>query len=293
MAVNRRARAKAGTADAGIPSIRTSGLVEGEWTGGETLPDSHDLLRHVCRSMGVEGRFDIELDTREFADPVSGAKLGLGSSAALTVALVTALCTLAGRPGDAEAEAFEAHRLFQHGHGSGIDIATSFNGGVIEYRISEPSRSLQWPAGLEYAVLWSGRPASTREKIEKLDQARRKEGAAAGTAPLCDASEAVVDAWRSAGVAELLAAFRHYVDALVHFDVDHTLGIFDAGHRELAGAAEKRNLVYKPCGAGGGDTGMVFAADRQAVASFASFAAESGFQLLDASLEAQGVLLES
>ena len=79
----------------------------------------------------------------------------------------------------------------------------------------------------------------------------------------------------------------------MQFDVDYDLGIFDAGHQELAKAAAKRSLVYKPCGAGGGDIGMVFATDKEAVAEFTDLAAQNGYQLLDVLLEASGVILEN
>jgi phosphomevalonate kinase len=79
----------------------------------------------------------------------------------------------------------------------------------------------------------------------------------------------------------------------MQFDVDHDLGIFDAGHHELTNAAAKLELVYKPCGAGGGDIGVVFATDKAAVAKFTNIAGESGFRLLDVSLEISGAKLEN
>ena len=84
----------------------------------------------------------------------AGAKLGLGSSAALTVALLGVVHQLAqGALGsgqkpaqgpilNAEIDAqlgFEiaqsAHRASQGGVGSGLDIATSLNGGVIRFDV--------------------------------------------------------------------------------------------------------------------------------------------------------------
>ena len=110
---------------------------------------------------------------------------------------------------------------------------------------------------------------------------------------LCDAAEATARCWSVGATAEILAGFDRYVEALMQFDVDHDVGIFDAGHRELTEAAAKRSLIYKPCGAGGGDTGVVFASDRKAVAEFAEFADQYGYRLLDVSLEASGVIVES
>jgi phosphomevalonate kinase len=306
MAIDRRARVRVSNAGSDFYTARTSGYVEGEWkfridnNGSfdwiEDQPPAGglDLLQQIWRIIAVDGPFDIELDTSEFFDPASHSKLGLGSSAALTAALVTALFGVTGDPGDAEIEAVRAHRRLQQGRGSGADIAVSLRGGIIEYRVQEPAvcRSIEWPVGLEYAVLWSGRPASTSEKLEKLDAVRRKGGTGASAARLCEASESVAKAWSGGSTAELLAVLHRYNKALGQFDVDHDLRIFDAGHRELTDAAAKRDLVYKPCGAGGGDAGMVLSTDRRAIAGFIRLAEDSGFKLLDVSLETRGALFQ-
>ena len=307
MAIDRRARAEVTVTAADYQSVRTSGFIEGEWRFaanengnfewlGEAPPAGDlELLRKVWSGMDINGSFDISLDTSEFLDPVSGSKLGLGSSAALTVALVAALSNVTNRANDDATDAADAHRRLQHGRGSGVDIAASLAGGVIEYRMQEsaPCRPERWPAGLEYALLWSGLPSSTSEKLQRFDEARHSKGSATSMSRLCDAAEATAKCWSAGATVELLAGFHRYVEALMQFDVDHDLGIFDAGHRELAEAAVKRSLIYKPCGAGGGDTGVVFASDREAVAEFAEFADQYGYRLLDVSLEASGVIVES
>jgi phosphomevalonate kinase len=307
MAIDRRARAEVTITAADHQIVRTSGYIEGEWSfaanekgnfewiGDAPPAGGLELLREVWTGMDVNGSFDISLDTSEFLDPVSGSKLGLGSSAALTVALVAALSRVTNRADDDATDAADAHRRLQHGRGSGVDIAASRAGGVIEYRMQEvtPCRPEQWPAGLEYALLWSGSPSSTSEKLQRLDEARHRRESATSMSRLCDAAEATARCWSTGATAELLAGFDRYVEALMQFDVDHDLGIFDAGHRELSEAAAKRSLVYKPCGAGGGDTGVVFASDREAVAEFAKFADQYGYRLLDVSLEASGVIVKS
>ena len=306
MAINKRARAEVADAGADFQTVRTSGYIDGEWKflaredgtfewiGTEPPEGSLDLLHEVWTTMGIEGKFDIDLDSVAFLDPVRRTKLGLGSSAALTVALATAFSNVTNRTSVAATAAAEAHRRLQYGRGSGVDIAASLAGGVIEYRMQDSGvcRPIPWPAGLQYAVLWSGRSASTSEKLKVLDEGRRSGRAGSSTASLCDASESTAKCWSAGDRTELLRALHNYVDALMQFDVDHDLGIFDAGHRELTKAAAKRKLVYKPCGAGGGDTGIVFADDSRAIADFTSVALEVGFELLGVSLEAQGVILE-
>ena len=307
MAINRRARADVRVTGEGYQIVRTSGYISGEWQfqvtedgdfewiGDEPATGSLDLLHEVWTTMGIDGNFDIRIETAEFVDPVGNVKLGLGSSAAVTVALVTALSKVTNRAEGAATDAAEAHRRLQNGRGSGVDIAASLAGGVIEYRMpgSGVCRPISWPTGLEYALLWSGRAASTSEKLQKLDEQRRGGRSETSTRRLCEASEATALCWSAGETPKLLAMLREYIDALMQFDVDHDLGIFDAGHQELAEAAANRRLVYKPCGAGGGDTGILFATDRRAIAEFTEFAGESGFQLLDVSLEMSGVILES
>jgi len=307
MAVNRRARGEVHISDAEFQTVRASGYLDGEWKflaggngnfewiGDEPAEGSLDLLREVWTTMAIDSNFDIGLDTVEFIDPLSKQKLGLGSSAALTVALVTALAKVTGKSTNVANDAAVAHRRLQHGRGSGVDIATSMAGGVVEYRMQDSGhgRPTAWPAGLEYAVLWSGRPASTGDKLMRLEEARRGEQSGTAGSELRNASEATARCWSAGETAELMAVLPRYIDALMQFDVDHDLGIFDAGHQELADAAAKRKLIYKPCGAGGGDAGIVFATDKEAVAEFASLAGERGFQLLDVSLDKRGVILES
>ena len=307
MAINRRARAKVCAVNADFHTVRTSGHVDGEWkfrvdeNGSfewfkrEPPAGGLELLQQIWKTIRINGKFDIELNTEEFLDPVSQLKLGLGSSAALTIALITAFSNVLGTPLDAGSEAVKVHRLFQHGRGSGVDIAASLNGGVIEYRMQESAvcRSLKWPTGLEYAVLWSGRPVSTRKKLKKLDRGHQNGKPAASITCLHEAAEATAMTWATGSTTELLDEFICYIDVLKQFDVDYDLGIFNSGHRELVDLATKRNVVYKPCGAGGGDAGIVFATDRQALENFICRAEANGFQLLNISLEDRGVLLEN
>jgi len=213
-------------------------------------------------------------------------KLGIGSSAALTVALIAAFDKITDGGIDVLRAATDAHRRFQQGSGSGVDIACSLAGGLIEYRMGgEPISSLTWPNGLAYALLWSGVAASTDEKLNQL--ARTEAGQA--RAELVVASARVAASWREGNPIEILQQLRDYTKALRKFDVDHRLGIFDAGHAELADAAASAGLVYKPCGAGGGDIGIVIANDVSDIATFVDAARESEFKQLNMAIDETGI----
>ncbi len=80
----------------------------------------------------------IEIDTTTFFDARSGAKQGLGSSAAAAVLLTTALFQLGDRDPvflkeDVASTAIAAHRAANGGRGSGYDIVTSTLGGVVRF----------------------------------------------------------------------------------------------------------------------------------------------------------------
>ncbi len=226
------------------------------------------------------------LDTSAFVDADSGAKFGIGSSAALMVALGRALAPKKASNGDVGAIAAIAHRDFQRGTGSGVDIATSIAGGLIEFHMLDARVTrLTWPTGLNFALLWSGVAASTQERVDRLLVSEAKpsrkilSGAAATTAT----------AWQSGSAAAVIAAYVDYIDALMSFSIDHGLGIFEAGHDALVQDANADGLVYKPCGAGGGDVGIALATDSAQLSAFVEHAAESGFRHLDFDIDMTGV----
>jgi phosphomevalonate kinase len=219
-------------------------------TPGFSGQDSHAVIDAVCG--GIRPASVIELDTTAFS--VEGAKLGIGSSAAVTVALTAAL----EGSTDVSAKAMHAHAALQGGSGSGIDVAAAIHGGLIRYEMS--SRSvvrLDWPDGLAMRVLWSGVPASTAAKLNRL----AAQAAQPSRAVLVRAAATIAEAWQSGDAEKVLAGYPAYIDALRQFSVDHKLGIFDAGHDQLTDAAMAGNLVYKPAGAGGGDIGVFFGSD--------------------------------
>ncbi len=296
MAVNRRARVAVVASTRGQHSIVAPGYsaTEGlfrvnngqiEWSAGG---DEYDLVECVWRELHPEtdGDVTLMLDTREFLDEASGDKTGIGSSAALAVALAAALGGLCRPDIDLAAAAGRAHRAFQDGKGSGVDIANSTLGGIIEYRMGQAAISLAWPEGLHFALLWSGVAASTAAQVSRLQQAQSQDS----RATLGAASEQLALHWQSGAAVALLEAYPSYCETLRAFSIDHDLGVFDAGHDEVYKSARDRGLVYKPCGAGGGDVGIVMGHDRSLVEAFADDHDAHGFRRLDVEMEHAGVM---
>lgn len=289
MAVDRRATASVRRVDAAWNSVTSSGYspVEGrfvhkaapQWLQGER---EYRLVDAAWRALDPDndGCLSIELDTRAFYDEASGMKIGLGSSAALTVALTAALAPSS----DLLGSALRVHRLFQAGAGSGVDIATSVNGGLLEYRMQGAKTSqLRWPEGLAYRLVWTGVAASTAGKLERL----KEKGHRRSQEALQQAASNMAGAWHSAAAA--LSQLPAYIETLRQFSDDHDLGIFDAGHDKLVNAAHAAGLVYKPCGAGGGDVGILLGTNNAELDEFLTGMRVSGWRVLDCELATQGV----
>ncbi len=217
----------------------------------------------LATNMGCDAGLSLILDTRDFVDPESGQKTGIGSSAALIVALTAALNELSQPTINAVDAAFAAHQELQEGHGSGVDIACSLAGGLIEYRAS----------------------------AKKSHSLARSEARPSRLALVC-AAKRLANAWRQQAADVILEEYRDYTTVLREFSLDHDLGIFDAGHAELVEAAQSAGINYKPCGAGGGDIGIVLAKDAVAIQAFVDNALTAEHRVLDASIDLQGVRTE-
>lgn len=272
-----------GFADAPARFVCDGGAVH--WLGDAAGYTLFETLWVESRASSPES-LDITLDTRAFRDEASGSKLGLGSSAALSAALATALARLGGH--DPGRVALRAHRRFQGGTGSGVDVATSLSGGIVRFRIRDdrPLR-LDWPEGLHYALYWSGTTADTRSKLERL----AGQPATSARQRLVESADCFAEKFIVGDAGDILAGLAEYCESLRDFDAEHGLDVYAAGHAKLADAAVDCGVCYKPCGAGGGDMGIALAASEHALASFSAVARQAGFRRLDATIDPCGTAL--
>ncbi len=303
LAVDRRAEVR--IEPAGACSVRSLGhLVEpagfdyfadGVTRWHEDRGAGHSLLDAVLQTLAdgaplPPGRaFSAVLDTAAFYHGPD--KLGLGSSAALTVAATAALGRHFGRDFEAES-AYAAHRRLQRG-GSGLDIAAAIAGGLIVFVGGDAGAPIvcpvAWPVDLHAGFLWSGRPAVTAPRIRRFEA--WSAGAEAGPllSELKSAARSAADAWSEGDAQHILAATREYGRCLAELDEAAGVDIYGAGHAGLARLAEDAGVVYKPSGAGGGDLGVAFAADRRRLDAFLAEAARAGFATVGLAPEPQGL----
>lgn len=196
-----------------------------------------------------------------------GVKVGLGSSAAATVAAILAGHLASGRDVDAArrlATAMTVHRAVQ-GSGSGIDVATSTFGGVIRF---EAGGVTPLDATLLASVVFSGVPAATGPRVERYlawsDAARAR---------FVDRSWALADDF----AADPVGALREAAGLLRRMADDAGIPYWTDAIGAIVAAAEAEGGAAKPSGAGGGDVVVALFADPDRRAAFEGAVGGAGF----------------
>ncbi|MYA18136.1 MAG: hypothetical protein F4Z28_15955 [Gammaproteobacteria bacterium] len=239
------------------------------------------IARHSIAESEAPEHIEVRIDSAPcYRD---GIKLGLGSSAATVTALATAFGVMGGGA-PRLTDLYDLHADFQGG-GSGLDIAAAVTGGVIRFedRIATPVRL---PRGIHLAFVFTGSGSRTAALLDTFDTWRQR-GATASLERLAAAAREVVDCTLHPDT--FLDALGEYTDLLERFAQSSRIGIFGPGHRRARTLSSRVGVVYKPCGAGGGDTGMAVSADIHAVQAFKEQAEAAGLAALDMNIAPQGV----
>ncbi len=243
-------------------------------------PGAHgSLLAAAAKIFGSGLRelepFSVRLCTREFY--AGKTKYGLGSSAALAVALSGCLQQALKRPADVQT-ALAVHRELQGGSGSGIDVQASFRGGFVASS-DGAVRSCRWPAGVQLMPVWTGVAASTPGMLAQLAQfaAAQPQIYKQQQARLAERSAAVLQACDADNSAALLTALAEVAVGLREFAAASGLQIWSPEHEHLAELADQAGVVYKPSGAGGGDYGVAVSADDARLSRFRQAVSAAGF----------------
>lgn len=234
----------------------------------EGLSDTHvkqlrlfDEVRSAVNSAApATASFDIVIESSQFVQ--DGHKLGLGSSAAVAVALTAALAAGRGMyltPLNLFLLAANAHSAAQGGKGSGGDVAASVYGGHILYRKGSEPLHVSWPNDLKLFAVVTGTGSSTVDLVSRVADYAAKNPAEYRTdiGRLTSLADGTTAALTSAKGMLLLA--DEYFRGVQILDSHAQAGIVTDRHRELRRFAASSAAVFKPSGAGGGDLGLVFA----------------------------------
>lgn len=290
MAINRRASCSVRITESGEWSIRSQPSF---WNADLSLTEiahsqSNDLIASVLHRVGktltLPSQAELSMDTRSLFH--FGKKMGLGSSAATLVSLYVAVCTLSEMESSMEGALGLHDEVYKSG--SGIDIATSFTGGVVQFQ-DRNIQSINLPPGVETRVLYVGTSTTTSDKV-LLFKDWLSEQPESTAERIKSASETVV---RSVGrAADFLDALRYFVEIQEFIDSGSRIGIWGPQHRAMKSLANRDGVLYKPSGAGGGDIGLAISTDMDVLDHLVESAEKMGLREIDAQVEDAGVRVE-
>jgi len=260
--------------------------------------DTSRLKSEIAKSLGLRSDVGWRLisDSSELFDGKN--KLGLGSSAALTSAIAGAVFTLKNQALPENTALWSVlqniHSVAQGKRGSGVDLAASIAGGVNTFvnkqDVSAKINSMTLPENLHFAFFWSGQSAATPKFLNSLSQwqQRNRNTYENAMAELGRFSEKVCASELGNRFVENLSFFT---ESLYAFDIQTKLGVFSGGHEALYLESKKHSgLVYKPCGAGGGDLGLAVSDQMSIVEGFKNKAGSHGFRVVPLSTDERGML---
>ncbi len=234
----------------------------------------------------------VTLDTQAFFEGKD--KLGLGSSAALTVALERLLAPKASADVIFE-RAFKAHRDFQRGAGSGIDLAASVHGGVLRYRLRHPElperTALKWPPDLAMIAVWSGASADTRSYVGAVSAFAGREPSSYSSlmGNLKRLTEQACTAFQAGDIDGFLALIESYREGLASLGKTAGIAIETPEHAQIGAIARSCGARYKPAGAGGGDLGIALCRQSEAAKTQEALNA-AGFTIVPVAMASSGAL---
>jgi mevalonate kinase len=241
----------------------------------------------------------LRLDVVSHLDSADGTKLGLGGSAAVTVAIVAAIFALAEVATDPPeqfhdavfATAWRAHRAAQNGIGSGADVAASTYGGIVRFALRPRGlpevAPLPRPGNAILLAAWTGATATTVDLVRRYLALPYDERRSA----FLRASRANVDrlanALRCGSISA--AALDSGSTALSQLAASTGLPLLTPRLLQLLAIARAHGAPAKSSGAGGGDCGIALTTDVAAAQRIRNAWRAAGLVPLDLALSGQGV----
>ena len=244
------------------------------------------FLAEVAGRVGRDpGR--LRVDTSAFA--TDGRKLGLGSSAAATVAFAGALAP--------ELELTAIHELAHQAHGavsaragargSGVDVAVSVWGGVIRAtprgEACPAIEPIALPADLVWVAVDSGSPADTRDLVSRV-MARAKDR------DLDRIARACADLAAASTAAEAVEAIEAGMTAIAELGEATGVALLTEPLGRIARVARRHGGAAKPTGAAGGDMAFAGFVSEAAARQFCDDLKAAGISSVPLALDPHGLL---
>ncbi len=289
------------TGNLNLPEIQFTLDSEGDAHFRTTLSDKTErqlrfvlsMLKYVTQRNGKIPGASIEIDTAPFYHKTTGHKFGLGSSAALTVSLLSALMEYLNKHIEQEdlyREAYLAHRHAQGKLGSGTDIAASATGGVMSYTMPESIDKLNgqvkthsWPENLHMITIWAGYSASTRSFVSNVNVFRDQHPVRYDSImrTMMELSHEGSWAFENGDTDAFLNIVDDFKNQEYLLGQESDTEIISDVHQEIFRMVRNAGGTYKPSGAGGGDIGVAFCKDLVTADRIRHVIKESMFDVMD------------
>ena len=229
------------------------------------------------------------IDTAEFY--FKNKKIGIGSSAAISSALIYAIDSyflIKSKTSLIVDKAIRLHKKKQNNLGSGLDIITSIaDSRLIECNINGATnrtwKKHQWPSNLLIKGVLTNRESLTTKMIEKYNQGHLLNKEFFETLKF-DADKVLEDlsmSWAEKNTESILRCMEDYNIIMRRLNERYSLGIYTDEHQTLLDLANKFEIFYKPSGAGGGDLGFILTDNQSKFKKFNNLLIENNFQTID------------
>ncbi|WP_413627291.1 phosphomevalonate kinase [Fructilactobacillus vespulae] len=266
------------------------------------------VAESYAKSLNIEMKtYDIEVDSE--LDSGDGKKYGLGSSAAVTVATIKAICKLY-KLNLSKIELFKLAAISHfevQGNGSLGDIASSVFGGLISYSsfdrawLSEFRKKvsldhlikLEWPyleiiplkipSVLQFLVGWSGAPASTSHLIDKVELTKgsNQQQYQKFVHDSDKRVHEITNGFNQNNVDLIMDSIKHNRDLLLGLGKLANVAIETPKLTKLIEIADEFGGAAKTSGAGGGDCGIVLIRNTSEVQQVINKWRDNDIELLD------------
>ncbi len=262
----------------------------------------NSLIKKESRSIAMPGSIEMIIDSSDFFAPDGTTKLGLGSSAALTVGLMAAVRQMLDRDCSNKQQllkdSYDLHNHFQGLAGSGIDVAASIYGGVFQYQMKRDAsdfaprvKVMPIPKDLQMRFVWTGQPASTADYLKKMANYRKHNEAKFNQTmqSLANLAGAGCEAFLNGRTDTFFQVVQDYHNRLAQLGAESRIPIISDVHRQIADIVYAGGGFYKPSGAGGGDFGVIFSSSKSHITELAQSVARNGFTTTDINVGAEGI----
>lgn len=290
LAVNRRAQCSIVVRDEGHWELRSTPLFWNETVSLQDLVSKNRTdplsatLNWFLEHGTIPEHCSLHMDSEGFFS--KQRKLGLGSSAAVLVTLYASLATLGGLPMDVK-DVLKIYSTTQT-QGSGIDVLTSFSGGLVSVR-EQTSTSVELPEGIYLDIYSVGFSTETATMVDRFRKAFDNLPVALQES-FIGTADTVANSLTDKS--DFFNALQNFIQIYRGIDSKTKLAIWSAEHETMHELASDVGALYKPSGAGGGDIGVAVATEPNRLMALRHKVIDLPVTLLDLQRDTNGVRVE-